>query len=139
MVRPAWRHSRRTTPGCSPLWTSAIYAPTSADLLGRVRAAVRDGLGGEALRGQDLIGRDLSGERLTAADLRGALLIGADLRGVDLSAADLLGADLRGADLRGTDLTGALFLTGPQLTAARGDGAKRIPEHVARPAHWTAV
>ncbi len=109
------------------------------DLLGRVSTVVRDGLGGAELRSQDLVGRDLRGEGLRAADLRGALLIGTDLRGVDLRTADLLGADLRGADLTGAGLTDALYLTGPQLTAARGDGATRIPEHVARPAHWTAA
>ena len=109
------------------------------DLLGRVSTAVRGGLGGQELRGRDLAGRDLRGERLRAADLRGALLIGADLRGADLRTADLLGADLRGTDLTGADLTDALFLTGPQLTAARGDGATRIPAHVARPAHWMPV
>jgi hypothetical protein len=109
------------------------------DLLGRVSAAVRDGRGGAELRGQDLVGRDLRGERLSAADLRGALLIGADLRGADLRTTDLLGTDLRGADLGAADLTDALFLTGPQLTAARGDQGTRIPEHVDRPAHWTAA
>ncbi|HYQ32895.1 MAG TPA: pentapeptide repeat-containing protein, partial [Lapillicoccus sp.] len=111
----------------------------TGDLLGRVSTAVRDGLGGQELRGRDLAGRDLRGGRLRAADLRGALLIGADLRGADLRTADLLGADLRGADLTGAELTDALFLTGPQLTAARGDGATRIPAHVARPAHWMPV
>ena len=92
------------------------------DLLGRVSSAVRDRLGGRDLRGRDLAGRGFRDESLRGADLRGALLIGADLRGADLRSADLLGADLRGADLRGADLTDALFVTGPQLTAARGDG-----------------
>ncbi len=76
---------------------------------------------------------------MRAADLRGALLIGADLRSTDLRMADLLGADLRGADLTGADLADALFVTGPQLTAARGDEATRIPEPVPRPAHWMPV
>lgn len=44
---------------------------------------------------------------------------GADLVGADLRWADLLGADLRDADLRGERLDGALFLTRPQLAAAR--------------------
>jgi uncharacterized protein YjbI with pentapeptide repeats len=106
------------------------------DLLGRVSAAVRAGLDGRALGGQDLAGRDLRREALRGADLRGALLIGADLRRTDLRVADLLGADLRGADLRGTDLADALFVTVPQLTAARGDEATRIPEAVPRPGRW---
>jgi len=87
--------------------------------------------------GADLIGADLRGADLRATDLRGALLIGADLRAADLRVADLIGADLRGADLRGADLRGALFVTGPQLGAARGDAATRVPAALDRPAHWT--
>lgn len=67
----------------------------------------------------DLAGADLREADLHGASLRGALLIGADLSGVDLGPADLLGADLRGADLRGTRLDDTLFLTAPQLAAAR--------------------
>ncbi|MET9955852.1 pentapeptide repeat-containing protein [Streptomyces sp. NPDC006339] len=88
-------------------------------------------------RGADLIGKRLRGAKLRGADLRGALLIAADLSGADLSLADLIGADLRDADLSGADLTGALFLTQPQLNAARGDAATRLPEGFERPAHWT--
>jgi uncharacterized protein YjbI with pentapeptide repeats len=69
--------------------------------------------------GADLVGADLRRADLRGADLRGALLITADLRRADLRNADLLGADLRGADLRGADLAGVLFLTRPQLAAAR--------------------
>ena len=106
------------------------------ELLGRVSAHVRAGSGGRVLRGQDLVGRHLREEALPGADLRGSLLVGADLRGADLRGADLLGADLRGAHLDGADLTDALFVTGPQLAAARGDSATRIPEPVRRPSHW---
>ena len=73
------------------------------------------------------MGRDLRAHRLRGASLRGAYLIGADLRGVDLGGADLLGADLRAADVRGAGLAGCLFLTQPQLEAARGDGRTVIP------------
>jgi hypothetical protein len=69
--------------------------------------------------GAVLVAADLRGQDLRAADLRGALLIAADLRDADLRWADLLGADLRDADLRGARLDGALFLTRPQLAAAR--------------------
>jgi len=69
--------------------------------------------------GADLVAADLRGRDLRTADLRGALLIAADLRDADLRWADLLGADLRDADLRGARLEGALFLTRPQLAAAR--------------------
>ena len=84
----------------------------------------------------DLAGQDLRDRELRSAGLRGAVLIGADLRGVALGAADLLGADLRGADLRGADLAAALFLTGPQLEAARGDATTTIPARLRRPAVW---
>ena len=93
---------------------------------------------GEDLRGADLAGADLRARDLRGAVLRGAVLVGADLRGVDLAAADLTGADLRGADVRGADLSSALFVTRPQLTSARGDGATRVPPLLERPAHWLA-
>jgi hypothetical protein len=105
------------------------------ELLARVSAAVR-GPGAPDRRGADLVGRDLRRARLRDASLRGASLIAADLRGVDLGAADLLGADLRAADVRGTDLSRCLFLTQPQVTAARGDLSTRLPVAVATPAHW---
>ncbi|MEV6314216.1 pentapeptide repeat-containing protein [Streptomyces sp. NPDC051776] len=87
-------------------------------------------------RGADLIGARLDGADLRGADLRGTLLIAARLRRADLRGADLLGADLRDTDLRGADLTGSLFLTQPQVTAARGDAATRLPAGLDRPAHW---
>ncbi len=111
------------------------------DLLGRVSEAVRAGVPGRARdrRNADLVGAALRGARLRGAGLRGACLIGADLRDADLRQADLLGADLRGADLRGADLGGALFLTQPQLEAARGDAATRLPDWLRRPAHWVGA
>ncbi|MFE0461946.1 pentapeptide repeat-containing protein [Kitasatospora sp. NPDC058965] len=87
-------------------------------------------------RGADLIGAKLRGAELRGADLRGAYLIAADLTGADLRDADLIGADLRDARLAGADLTGAFFLTQTQLNAAKGDGATRLPNGLARPAHW---
>jgi hypothetical protein len=105
------------------------------ELLARVSDAVR-GAGAPDRRGADLIDRDLRRARLRDAGLRGAYLIGADLRGVDLGTADLLGADLRAADVRGADLSRCLFLTQPQVTAARGDSSTRLPGAVSRPAHW---
>jgi Pentapeptide repeats (8 copies) len=112
---------------------------TSAD----VRAAARRGrqtpktLPRRVGPGADLLGADLRGSDLRAADLRGAYLIAAVLRGCDLRTADLLGADLRDADLRDADLTGTLFLTQPQLNAARGNAATRIPDTLRRPDHWS--
>jgi hypothetical protein len=105
------------------------------ELLGRISGAVR-GPGAPDRRGADLIGRDLRRARLRNASLRGAYLVGADLRGVDLGTADLLGADLRAADVRGTDLSRCLFLTQPQVTAAIGDVATRVPDVLTPPAHW---
>ncbi|MFF3216618.1 pentapeptide repeat-containing protein [Streptomyces sp. NPDC002886] len=89
-------------------------------------------------RGADLMGARLPGANLRGANLRGAYLIAADLRGADLRTADLIGADFRDTDLRDADLTGALFLTQPQLNAARGNPATRIPPSLTRPAHWLA-
>jgi hypothetical protein len=118
------------------------------ELLEQVSELVRAGVRhrgpdrqGEVLIGKDLIGKDLIGKdlrrtRLAGGNLRGAYLIGADLRGADLRAADLLGADLRAADLRGADLTDALFLTQPQVEAAKGDGATVLPRPLRRPVHW---
>ncbi|GAA1352906.1 pentapeptide repeat-containing protein [Streptomyces beijiangensis] len=87
-------------------------------------------------RGADLMGARLRKADLRGADLRGAYLIAADLSGADLRLADLIGADLRDTDLSGADLTGAFFLTQPQLNAARGDAATRLPGSLVRPAHW---
>ena len=89
----------------------------SVSATARDRQRVRHGIPTPPRRlraGADLVAADLRARDLRTADLRGALLIAADLRW-----ADLLGADLRHADLRGTRLDGALFLTRPQLAAAR--------------------
>jgi uncharacterized protein YjbI with pentapeptide repeats len=88
-------------------------------------------------RGADLMGARLRNADLRGAGLRGAYLIAADLSGADLRLADLIGADLRDADLSGADLTGSIFLTQPQLGAARGDAATRLPDGLTRPAHWS--
>ncbi|MCJ0904468.1 pentapeptide repeat-containing protein [Rhodococcus sp. ARC_M6] len=84
----------------------------------------------------DLAGADLRARRLCGADLRGACLIAADLRESDLAAVDLLGADLRDARLEGADLSAALYVTQPQINAARGDGKTRLPASVSAPSHW---
>ncbi|MFI2347010.1 pentapeptide repeat-containing protein [Streptomyces sp. NPDC019443] len=88
-------------------------------------------------RGADLVGARLRGADLRGADLRGAYLIAADLTGADLRLADLIGADLRDANLTGADLTGSIFLTQPQLNAAKGDLSTRLSLGLTRPAHWS--
>jgi uncharacterized protein YjbI with pentapeptide repeats len=107
-------------------------------LLTRASALARAGCSNGTIdrRGADLIGADLRGADLRGANLRGAYLIGANLGGVNLQLADLTGADLRGADLRGADLSGSIFVTQPQLDAANGDAATRVPRSLDRPAHW---
>lgn len=70
------------------------------------------------------------------ADLKPTYLIAADLRDRDLSGADLLGADLRDARLDGADLSKALYLTQPQLNAARGSRATLLPSGLAMPPYW---
>src|SRR6476660_9366913 len=87
------------------------------DLLAVASRRIR-GPGAPDLGRADLAGQDLRGRELRAAGPRGA--------------ADLLGADLRGAALRGADLADTLFLTGPQLEAARGDEATTIPAGLRR-------
>lgn len=107
-------------------------------LLGAASARLREGIFGAADHTHaDLAGRDLRGDR-RGWSFRGALLIAADLRDADLRLADVLGADLRDADVRGADLSTALFLTQPQLNAARGDGRTQLPDHLTRPRHWRA-
>ncbi|WP_434444608.1 pentapeptide repeat-containing protein [Lentzea sp. E54] len=92
----------------------------------------------KSYRGADLIGARLRNRNLAGADFRGAYLIGADLTNSDLSRADMIGADLRGADLSGADLSTCLFLTQPQVNAARGDARTVLPAALTRPAHWNA-
>ncbi|WP_373289870.1 pentapeptide repeat-containing protein [Saccharopolyspora thermophila] len=116
----------------------AAYRQEVGQLLGRVSESAREGLRGADRRGADLIGAKLRGADLRGVSLRGAYLIGADLRGADLRHADLLGADLRAADLGGADLRGSIFLTQPQLDAARGDAATALPAALTRPRHWSS-
>ena len=98
---------------------------------------VRDTAGRpRSTRRADLVGARLAGVDLRGCDFRGALLLGADLRRCDLRGADLIGADLRAADLRGADLSTALYVTEPQVTAARGDGDTRLPADLRRPPRW---
>ncbi|MFW3168533.1 pentapeptide repeat-containing protein [Geodermatophilus sp. CPCC 206100] len=119
--------------------TAALRQEAGALLLS-VSELARAGVHGRTRlrRGADLVGAKLRCADLRGAALRGAYLIGADLRDADLHLADLLGADLRAADLRGADLSGALFLTRPQVAAARGDAATRLPPVLEHPAHWVA-
>ena len=110
-------------------------------LLAEVSEAARAGVPG---RGRDRVGADLVGSRFRGAalrgvSLRGAYLLGADLRGADLDRTDLLGADLRGADVGGARLADSLFLTQPQLDAARGDDTTVVPSWATRPGHWRVV
>jgi len=136
-VRTTLAHTERLTGG-SPDELVALdigaHRGDVGELLGRVSDLVRGR--GPDLRNADLMGRDLRLRDLRGASLRGAYLIGADLRDVDLERADLLGADLRAADIRGADLSRCLFLTQPQVTAARGDISTRLPVAVTTPPHW---
>ena len=113
------------------------HRETATALLSRtsdlVRAGARRdrprpiGAARRARPGADLIGANLRGADLVGANLRGACLIAADLSGADLRGADLIGADLRDADVSGADLSSTLFLTQPQVSAARGNPATRLP------------
>jgi uncharacterized protein YjbI with pentapeptide repeats len=137
-VRTAQERTEGLTAGTGEELTAfdvGAYRREVGELLGRVSELVR-GSRAPDRRGADLMGRDLRRKPLRDASLRGAYLIRADLRGVDLGAADLLGADLRAADVRGADLSRCLFLTRPQVQAARGDTSTRLPVVLDRPAHW---
>jgi len=137
-VRTALARTRALTTGTAEELTAfdvGAYRREVGELLGRVSDLVR-GPGAPDRRGADLIAADLRRARLSGASLRGAYLIAADLRGVDLGTADLLGTDLRNADLRGADLSRTLFLTPPQVTAARGDMSTRLPVDLSAPPHW---
>ena len=99
------------------------------------RAVLRDAdlhdahLEGADLRDAHLEGAELWGAHLTGANLWRAYLTGANLRGAHLEDANLRGARLGGADLRqATGLT--------DLAQANGDARTRLPDGVARPAHW---
>ncbi|MGW5049112.1 pentapeptide repeat-containing protein [Streptomyces griseoluteus] len=110
-----------------------------AELLGQTSELARRGRKkGRDRRGADLAGAKLRGADLRGISLRGACLIAADLTGADLRHADLIGADLRGAELTDADLAGALFLTQPQVNAARGGPGTRLPGSLVRPVHWAA-
>jgi uncharacterized protein YjbI with pentapeptide repeats len=102
------------------------------EVLADISAEVRGSANPEP-RKRDLTGRDLRTSQLVDSSLRGALLIAADLRGSDLGQVDLLGADLRDARIEGADLSRTLFLTQPQLNAASGDSATRIPRRLRHP------
>jgi uncharacterized protein YjbI with pentapeptide repeats len=141
-VRAARERTERLTEGTPAELTGfdvGAYRQEVGGLLQRVSELVRAGIEGRGRdrRGADLMGADLRKANLRGVSLRGAYLIGADLRGADLGTADLLGADLRAAELRGADLATCLFVTQPQLEAAKGDAATRIPAVLTRPAHWS--
>ena len=143
-LRRAGEELERRTGGSAASLEQVDVAAVRRDvnaLLLRASELVRAGLPGRRRdhRGADLMGASMHGADLRGASLRGALLVAADLTGADLRQADLIGADLRDADLGGADLTGALFLTQPQLVAARGDARTRLPAPLVRPAHWSSA
>ncbi len=132
-----------TLAGSAPETLRTVDVGAQREDVGPLLATVSDTARARAVPGRrpdhrsaDLAGRSLRGADLRGATLRGALLIAADLRGADLRHADLLGADLRDADLSGANLSGCLFLTQPQVNAAKGDARTRLPRHLERPNHW---
>jgi uncharacterized protein YjbI with pentapeptide repeats len=129
--------TRGTPDDLAALDLTAIRDETNALLL-RAGELARAAVPGRKRnhRGADLVGARLRQADLRGANLRGALLVAADLRHADLRHADLTGADLRAADLSAADLTDALFLTQPQVNAARGDATTRLPPSLVRPEHW---
>lgn len=106
------------------------------DVSAEIRGSYPSDDGRRPAAGADLAGVDLRRHRLCGADLRGACLIGADLRDCDLTDTDLLGADLRDARIDGTDLSRALYVTAPQVAAARGTPRTLLPADIPAPAHF---
>jgi uncharacterized protein YjbI with pentapeptide repeats len=88
------------------------------------------------LEGADLNAAHLEGAILFEAHLEGADLIDAHLEGADLNAAHLEGANLIDAHLEGASLTFVIGLTTNMLEEASGNADTRLPDGVARPAHW---
>jgi hypothetical protein len=77
------------------------------------------------------------------ADVRSTLIdISEEVRAAYFAAGDDLGpelipgADLRDARLEGADLSAALYLTQPQINAARGGRGTRLPRGLSAPPHW---
>lgn len=132
------------------LWylAEALTLPGAAPLHAELRSRQADIRQATGRPSDELVGLDVGAHRGPVGELlgrvsdlvrgsgRGAYLIGADLRGADLRTADLLGADLRATDVRGADLSRCLFLTQPQVTAARGDRATLLPTILDRPHAW---
>jgi uncharacterized protein YjbI with pentapeptide repeats len=117
----------------------SILMDVSEEVRASYCAAGDDHLDSALRPGADLMGRNLRSRQFCGANLRGAYLIAADLRNSNFSGADLLGADLRDAQLGGADLSQALYLTQPQLNAARGSGETLLPPDIMRPSHWDTV
>lgn len=86
--------------------------------------------------GDSLLGKDLRKKELRCADLRGAFLIAANLEGCNLTGTDFLGADFRDTNIKGADLSKSLFLSQPQINAAKGDSNTKLPTVLFRPANW---
>ena len=140
-VERAWHRTEHLTEASAEelaAFDATAYRSEVGVLLTRVSEEVRAAVDSPAAdrKGADLIGANLRGANLRGASLRGAYLVGADLRGADLRMTDLLGADLRAADIRGANLTGSIFVTQPQVEAAKGDAATTIPPALTRPTHW---
>lgn len=143
-LREARRRLEDLTHGSADALAELQWANVGSDvrpLLKRASELVRSGIPGIRARKRkhlSLTGADLKDADLHGTSLRFRLLTGADLRGADLRTVDMIGTDLKGADLSGADLTGALYLTQPQLNAAKGDSRTVLSGRpgLVRPAHW---
>ena len=93
-------------------------------------------LRGAHLEGANLFQAHLEGATLFQAHLKRAYLFEAHLEGAFLSDAHLKGAVLIGAYLEGANLRGAKDLLEAQLRDTDGDAETKLPEGLARPAHW---
>jgi uncharacterized protein YjbI with pentapeptide repeats len=108
--------------------------PEDANLMG----AHLDGtdLSDAHLERANLGGAHLKGTWLANSDLEDAYLRGAHLERARFWRAHLDGADLRNAHLEGVDLSYTTGLVAWWIDDAHGDARTRLPDYVARPAHW---
>ncbi len=121
-----------------PVGELLMKASTELRRLPENKRTAKDNKLSREKRGANWMGKNCSNHDLRGTDLRGAYLIAANLRKADLRFVDFIGADLRDAELGGADLSTSLFLTQMQINSAKGNASTRLPDHIARPSHWTA-
>ncbi|NEC86250.1 pentapeptide repeat-containing protein [Streptomyces sp. SID12501] len=117
-------------------WSTAL--PPARPLHGDLRIALEKTEHLTRGSAQELTELDMAAPRgdVNALLLRTSELVRAKVTGRKKDRKDRRGTDLIGADLRDANLTGSIFLTQPQLDAAKGDISTKLPSALSRPTHW---